>query len=67
MYTWKKPGDTERERYQVDYILVKHRYRNSVKCCKSYTGADAFTDHNFVAMQMSVKLKIQQRRKKKQK
>ena len=46
---------------------MKHRYRNSVKFCKSYPGADAFTDHNLVAMQMSVKLKILQRGKKKQK
>ena len=66
-YTWEKSGDTERGRYQIDYILVKHRYRNSVKCCKSYPGADAFTDHNLVAMQMSVKVKILQREKKKQK
>ena len=28
-YTWKQPGDTNR--YQLDYILVRQRYRNSVK------------------------------------
>jgi exonuclease III len=28
-YTWKKPGDTGR--YQIDFILVKKRYRNGVK------------------------------------
>ena len=27
LYTWKSPGD--RERYQVDYILLKHRFRNN--------------------------------------
>src|SRR5438876_272008 len=26
-YTWKKPGDTGR--YQIDYIMVRQRYRNS--------------------------------------
>jgi len=29
LYTWKAPGD--RSRHQLDYILVKHRFRNSVK------------------------------------
>jgi len=28
-YTWKMPGDTGR--YQLDYILVRQRYGNSVK------------------------------------
>src|SRR3989442_322314 len=31
-YTWKSPGD--KTRYQLDYILVRQRYRNGVKCCK---------------------------------
>ena len=29
LYTWKAPGD--RSRHQLGYILVKHRFRNSVK------------------------------------
>ena len=32
-YTWKKPGDTGR--FQLDYILVRQRYRNSVKIFES--------------------------------
>ena len=28
-YTWKQPGNTQR--YQLDYILVRQRFRNSVK------------------------------------
>ena len=43
--------------YQIDYILVKQRYRNGVKCCKSYSGADIASDHKLVAMRMFVKLK----------
>src|SRR6476619_5462763 len=37
-YTWKSPGDLRR--YQIDYILVRQRYRNSVKSPWSYAGAD---------------------------
>ena len=54
-YTWKKPGDTGR--YQIDYILVRQRYRNSVKNSRSYPGADADTDHNLVVMKINVMLK----------
>lgn len=32
-YTWKAPGDSAR--YQLDYILTKQRYRNSVKNAKT--------------------------------
>lgn len=54
-YTWKKPGDTGR--FQIDYILVKQRYRNGVKCANSMPGADCNSDHNMVMMKMVVRLK----------
>ena len=64
-YTWKKPGDTGR--YQLDYILVRQRYRNSVKNACSYPGADADSDHNLVVMRVVVKLKKMQRTIRKRK
>lgn len=64
-YTWKKPGDTGR--YQIDYILARQRYRNGVKCCKSYPGADVGSDHNLVAMKMSVNFKTVRKAKMKRK
>ena len=54
-YTWKKPGDTGR--YQLDYILIKHRYRNSVKDSRAYPGADVDSDHNLVMAKIDLKLK----------
>src|SRR6476619_6123887 len=33
-YTWKSPGDLRR--YQTDYILVRQRYRTSVKSSWRY-------------------------------
>ena len=53
----------DRRRYQIDYILVKHRYRNSVKLACSYPGAYADSDHNLVAMRISAKLKRIRREK----
>ena len=44
-------------RYQIGYILVKQRFRNGVKCCESYPGADIASDHKLVAKRKFVKLK----------
>jgi len=54
-YTWKAPGDVRR--MQLDYIMVKQRYRNSVKNAHAFPGADADTDHNLVVMRVKLKLK----------
>ena len=54
-YTWKSPGDIRR--YQIDYILVRQRYRNGVKKACSYPGADVESDHSLVGMKMRVTLK----------
>ena len=61
-YTWKKPGDTGR--FQLDYILVRQRYRNSVKNSRAYPGADIYSDHNLVMAKMELKLKKIQRSKR---
>ena len=65
IYTWVKPGDTGR--FQIDYILVRDRYRNSVKSSCSYPGANADSDHNLVVMKVRIKFKkiIRQKGKKK--
>ncbi|VVC27559.1 Endonuclease/exonuclease/phosphatase [Cinara cedri] len=47
-YTWKMPGDLGR--YQIDFILVRNRFKNQVKSCKTYPGADINSDHNLVMM-----------------
>ena len=38
LYTWNGPVDWSE--HQLDYILVKHRYRNSVKDVQTLPGAD---------------------------
>jgi hypothetical protein len=47
-YTWKISGDIAR--YQIDYILVRKRFRNQIHRCKTYPGADADSDHNLIMM-----------------
>lgn len=43
---------------QIDYILVKQRYRNSVKnAAAAYPGADWNSDHNLVMIKVKLRLK----------
>lgn len=44
----KKTGDTRR--FQIAYILVRQRYRNSVKNANSPLEADSDSDHKLVVM-----------------
>src|SRR5713101_4722301 len=54
-YTWKMPGDLAR--YQIDYIMVRERYKNSVKNSCTFPGADINSDHNLVVMSNKLILK----------
>jgi hypothetical protein len=60
-YTWMMPGD--RGRHQIDYVLVKQRFRNQVKNCKTYPGADIDSDHNMMLMKCNLKFKRMVKRK----
>ena len=65
-YTWKMPGDGK-VRYQLDYILVKSRYRNSVKDSRAYPGADVKSDHNLVMMKCRLRFKKPKRKQRQKK
>jgi len=54
-YTWKAPGDWGR--HQFDYILIKHRFRNSVKDVQTLPGADIDSDHNLLVNKVRTRLK----------
>ena len=49
------PGD--RTRHQIDFVMIKQSYQNSITQCKTYPGADVGSDHNPVIARMKVKLK----------
>ena len=54
-YTWKMPVDINR--YQIDFILVKQRFKNQVKDSRSYPGCDVGCDHVLVMMTSELKFK----------
>ena len=41
----------------MDYILVKHRFRNSVKDVQTLPGADIDSDHNLLVVKVRTRLK----------
>ncbi|KAL1446687.1 hypothetical protein WDU94_006588 [Cyamophila willieti] len=55
IYTYKSPGD--RYRTQIDYIIVRERYRNQIKDSRSYAGPDIASDHNMVMAKGILKFK----------
>jgi endonuclease/exonuclease/phosphatase family metal-dependent hydrolase len=55
LYTWKSPGD--RSRHQLDYVLVKQGFRNSVKDVLTLPGADIDSDHNLLVAKICTRLK----------
>ena len=55
LYTCKAPGDWSR--HQLDYILVKHRFRNSVKDVQTLPGADIDSNHNLLVAKVRTRLK----------
>jgi hypothetical protein len=61
-YKWQAPDDIRR--VQIDYILVRGRYKNQIKDCKSYPGSDINSDHNLILMHCELKFKRLQKKKK---
>lgn len=61
LYTWKSPADKDNKirRNQIDYVLIKKRYRNTIKSAKTYPGTDIGSDHNPVIVKMEIRLKKQ--------
>lgn len=54
-YTWKVPGDIKRA--EMNYILVRKRYRNQVKDKIIYPGVYVNSNHNLFIMYCELKFK----------
>lgn len=64
-WTWRNPGKNIRN--QIDYILIRERYRNALKSCKAYPGADCGSDHNPVIATIELKLRKPKKSQQKKK
>ena len=56
IWTWHSPGG--RYHNQIDYILIRRRFKTSVKTAqtRSFPGADVDSDHELVMMTMKLRL-----------
>jgi len=54
-FLWTAPGD--QSRHQLDYILVKRRFRNSVKKVQTLPGANIDTNQNLLVAKFCTWLK----------
>lgn len=57
--TWISPGD--RDRNQVDYILVEQRYKNIVKNCHTYLRANCNSNHALLVAKYRILRKTPQK------
>ena len=55
LWKWKCPGDKIRN--QIDYFMINTRFRNSPISCKTYPGADCYSDHVPIISKARLKLK----------
>ncbi|XP_025414188.1 craniofacial development protein 2-like [Sipha flava] len=62
-YTWVAPGDSNR--YQIDNLLIKSRFKKQIMTSHSYPGAEIDSDHNLVTMKYKIApMKITKRPKR---
>lgn len=62
LYTWRSPG--ERVRNQIDYIMIKRRWRSSLSNVKTRPDADCGSDHQLLLATTKIKLKTTSKREK---
>ena len=54
LYTWTSPNGEHRN--QIDYILIKQKWRTSVKVAKTLAGADCGSDHELLSITLKLKM-----------
>ena len=57
LWTWMSPGD--RARNQIDYIMVKKRWRTSLQNVKTRPGADCGSDHQLLVAKLRHKFSVE--------
>ena len=55
-YTWISPNGLVRN--QIDYILIRSRWKSSIKIAKTLPGADISSDHQLLISDLRIKLKM---------
>lgn len=59
LFTWTSPD--KKTRNQIDYILIRSRWRTSILSVKTLPGADCRTDHQLLVCGFRIKLQAYRR------
>jgi endonuclease/exonuclease/phosphatase family metal-dependent hydrolase len=57
LYMWRSPDGKTLN--QIDFMVVKPRWRTSVQDIKTYPGMDCNSDHNALVVEVSLKMRIE--------
>ncbi|XP_060516932.1 uncharacterized protein LOC132696231 [Cylas formicarius] len=60
IYTWRSPDGHTRN--QIDYVLIKRRWKSSIRDVKTYPGLDCGSDHNALVAEICLRLQRNKRR-----
>ena len=55
LYTWRSPGN--RTRNQIDYIMIKKRWRTTLEDVKTRPSADCGGDHQLLEAKLKIHVK----------
>lgn len=55
LYTWRSPDGKYKN--QIDYVLIRQRWRSSITTAKTLPSADCDTDHQLLMFELTIKLK----------
>ena len=59
LWTWRSPGGNVKN--QIDYVLIKRRWRSSLLNVRTRPGADCGSDHQLLIAHLKLKLKVKKR------
>ena len=60
LWSWKSPHDTY---HQIDYILVRTKWRKSVTNCEAYSSfSSIYSDHSVLTVNLCLKLRAPQKK-----
>lgn len=60
LYTWRSPDGNTRN--QIDYILIRQRWKSSIRSTKTIPSVECGSDHQLLMCEYAAKLKVCKRR-----
>ena len=56
MWTWEHPDGVHRA--QIDHILLRGKWKNSIRKCRAYSSVELGSDHRIVTAKLKISLRV---------